>query len=198
MERGDGKAMNDIMASVRGLGGSQAAQQVAQGTFEPTTVTATPAKEESYAEMGKKALPDSLSVKREELEDAQAKLDALTLNGTQEEVAQAQADVDRIEQAERYNLDVQAGKDVVGGVGTLTKDETDYLKAKQGALMQGKDDVTSIADDDLNRRRAEAYANQQEGMGNTEVADFARAEAKRHEALRNQKLTKGITFRQGS
>ena len=70
-------------------------------TKTDTSVTATPAgeEEESYAEMGKKALPDSLSVKREELEDAQAKLDALTLNGTQEEVAQAQADVDRIEQA---------------------------------------------------------------------------------------------------
>jgi len=203
MKRGDGKAMNDILASVKGLGGDTAVQQVAQGTVEPsdarTAQAFTPPEEEkSYAEMGKDALPDSLSVKREELEDAQAKLDALTLNGTQEEVAQAQADVDRIEQAERYNLDVQAGKDVVGGVGTLTKDETDYLKAKQGALMQGKDDVTSIADDDLNRRRAEAYANQQEGMGNTEVADFARAEAKRHEALRNQKLTKGITFGQGS
>ena len=203
MKRGDGKAMNDILASVKGLGGDTAVQQVAQGTVEPsdarTAQAFTPPEEEkSYAEMGKDALPDSLSVKREELEDAQAKLDALTLNGTQEEVAQAQADVDRIEQAERYNLDVQAGKDVVGGVGTLTKDETDYLKAKQGALMQGKDDVTSIADDDLNRRRAEAYANQQEGMGNTEVADFARAEAKRHEALRNQKLTKGITWGQGT
>jgi hypothetical protein len=153
-----------------------------------TSATATPAGEEeekSYAEMGKDALPDSLSVKRKELEDAKAQ-------------GASQAEIDRLEQAVQYNLDAQAGKDVVGGVGTLTKDETDYLKAKQGALMQGKDDVTSIADDDLNRRRAEAYANQQEGMGNTEVADFARAEAKRHEALRNQKLTKGITWGQGT
>ena len=190
MKRGDGKAMNDILASVKGLGGDTAVQQVAQGTVEPSDARTAqaftpPEEEESYAEMGKKALPDSLSVKRKELEDAKAQ-------------GASQAEIDRLEQAVQYNLDVQAGKDVVGGVGTLTKDETDYLKAKQGALMQGKDDVTSIADDDLNRRRAEAYANQQEGMGNTEVADFARAEAKRHEALRNQKLTKGITWGQGT
>ena len=190
MKRGDGKAMNDILASVKGLGGDTAVQQVAQGTVEPsdarTAQAFTPPEEEkSYAEMGKDALPDSLSVKRKELEDAKAQ-------------GASQAEIDRLEQAVQYNLDVQAGKDVVGGVGTLTKDETDYLKAKQGALMQGKDDVTSIADDDLNRRRAEAYANQQEGIGNTEVADFARAEAKRHEALRNQKLTKGITWGQGT
>jgi len=200
MERGDGKAMNDIMASVRGLGGSQAAQQVAQGTFEPTTVSVTPEKEEekSYAEMSKEALPDSLSLKEKELEDAKEKLIAITPNGTQEEVAQAQADVDELERAVQYNKDVKAGKDVVGGVSTLSKDETDYLKAKQGALMQGKDDVTSIADDDLNRRRAEAYANQLEGEGKPKEADKARAEAARHEALRNEKLTKGITWGQGT
>ena len=148
--------------------------------------------------MGKTALPDSLSVKQRELDDAQAGLEALTLNGTQEEVAKAQADVDRLEGAVQYNLDVQKGKDVVGGAGTLTKGDTEYLKAKEAALLQGNDDVTSIADDDLNRRRADAYANQQEKNGNTEVADFARAEAKRHEALRMEKLTKGITFGQGS
>lgn len=200
MERGDGKAMNDIMASVRGLGGSQAAQQVAQGTFEPTTVSVTPEKEEekSYAEMGKEALPDSLSLKEKELEDAKEKLIAITPNGTQEEVAQAQADVDELERAVQYNKDVKAGRDVVGGVSTLSKDETEYLKAKQGALLQGKDDVTSIADDDLNRRRAEAIANQLEGEGKPKEADKARAEAARHEALRNEKLTKGITWGQGT
>jgi hypothetical protein len=203
MKRGDGKAMNDILASVKGLGGNTAVQQVAQGNSQPSANTAqafTSAEEEekSYADMGKTALPDSLSVKQRELDDAQAGLEALTLNGTQEEVAKAQADVDRLEGAVQYNLDVQKGKDVVGGAGTLTKGDTEYLKAKEAALLQGNDDVTSIADDDLNRRRADAYANQQEKNGNTEVADFARAEAKRHEALRMEKLTKGITFGQGS
>ena len=201
MKRGDGKAMNDILASVKGLGGNTAVQQVAQGNSEPSANTAqafTPAEEEekSYADMGKTALPTSLSVTQRELKDAQAGLEALTLNGTQEEVAKAQADVDRLEGAVESNKDMQAGG--LEGPASLTSDQADYAKAKEGALLQGKDDVTSIADDDLKRRRAEAYANQQEKNGNTEVADAARAEAKRHEALRMEKLTKGITFGQGS
>jgi hypothetical protein len=85
-----------------------------------------------------------------------------------------------------------------GDAGTLTKDQFDYAKAKEEALSQGKDNVTSIADLDTNRRAAKAYANQQRKNGNTEIADAADAESDQWEALGTQMLDKGITWGQGT
>jgi len=147
-------------------------------TKTDTSVTATPAGEESYAEMGKKALPDSLSVKRKELEDAKAQ-------------GASQAEIDRLEQAVKFNKAMQAGG--LEGAGTLSNDETEYLTAKEAGLL-----TTSIADLDTNRRAAKAYANQQRKNGNTEIADAADAESDQWEALGTQMLDKGITWGQGT
>jgi len=159
----------------------------------------------------------------------------------QRKVERLKKDVDDAKKSIAFLKDLEAGKGGAVGQGTLnagdagTAGEADYLKAKDASLAketeakeleaQGKTgeaeaarreakklDMSSLADDDLNRRRAQAKGNQLEAdaaaaqdRGDTEEAERLRqesekanAEAKEYEQLEQMKRTRGITMGQGS
>ena len=149
MERGDGKAMNDIMASVRGLGGSQAAQQVAQGTFEPTTVSVTPADDRDTKDTIDKLRQDSrdFSKSDEERSKAQAEL-RQERDELDKQIEELRKDPDR-NQAELNRLarkrNEEFGEPQVDMTPIGSSAEEGYRKGKEVR----RDDIISPADLDL-------------------------------------------------
>ena len=222
MEQGDGKAMNDIMASVRGLGGSQAAQQVAQSTFEPTTVTATPAKEEekSYAERVAGELDnDRLGKEEAELNRLETELEYAGTEDAFGGERQSKEEVDAQKKELKREIDVKKRaiafiKDpsiTSDGGGSMTPEQLEFLKAKEiekeeikKAKEQGREPNPalignkSVGELELDAARAYRYAAQAKKEGRPAEEAAATKEGDANMKVRQDMVDLGVTWMSGA
>ena len=180
MKRGDGKAMNDILASVKGLGGNTAVQQVAQGNSQPSANTAqafTSAESDPTIDKLRQDSKDH-SLSDEERTQAQEKL-RKQRNDSDSRMAELRKDPESAEknqeelnkEAEYYNKNF--GDEQVDNTPFGSKGEEGFRTGKEKA----KDEIYSPADLDLLGADIKQQAQAAKERGDEELAKKIEAKA---------------------